>query len=537
MPAAVTANWIRDASDTVAVARGCTFDEAAGQFACDFVEAFCRQSKGRWRGQAIELLPWQRDLIMRAFGWKAADGTRRFRRVYVEVPKKNGKSTLVSALVLLLLLADGEPAPEVYLNAVDREQAAIVFDEAARMVAASPELAARLDVIPSKGVILDPANDGKLKKNSADAPSKDGVNASAWIFDELHRLKSREMYDIFRYAGASRDQPLEIVITTAGEDTTGVWHELREYSDQVAAGTVEDTTHLGVVFRADREKDDLDDPAVWRRVNPSMGVTIQEEDFAREYAEAKAIPSNLGNFLRLRLGVVSSGDSKFCAPEAWAACAGVPDLAESRECYLGLDMSSKVDLTALVAAFPDPEGRGFDLAAWFWTPADGLALREKRDGAAYRVWAAAGVLTVCDGGEIDYAAVKARILECSRTWRVKCLGGDPWNVAQLLQELQEAEGMHVMAVRQGFASLSTPTKTLEGLIAGRRLRHGGNPLLAWCLLNAVAQKDENSNIRLSKKKSGRRIDGASALVNAIAVAATGQGEDRSVYEERGILIV
>jgi len=526
--------WIRNASDDLAVSQGCYFDEDAGKFVCDFVETFCRQSKGRWRGTPLSLLDWQRDLIMRVYGWKRSDGRRRFRRVYVEVPKKNGKSTLVSALALVALLADGEPAAEVYLNAVDREQAGIVFDESARMVAASPELAGRLEVIPSRGVIVHEQYNGKIKKNSADAPSKDGVNASHWIFDELHRFKSREVYDIFRYAGASREQPLEITITTAGESTDGVWHELRDYSEQVAAGLVADTTHLGVIYRADPEKDDLDDPETWRRVNPSMGVTITEDDFRLELEAAKAIPSTWSNFLRLRLGIVAGGDAQFTSPEAWAHGNDPPNLELGRPCYLGLDMSSKIDLTALVLLCPDGLG-GFDVGAWFWTCKDGIAQKEKRDGASYQAWARDGKLTLCDGGEIDYAAVKTKILELSRVYDLRGLGGDPWNVGQLLQELQDEEGLPVFQVRQGYASLSAPTKALEALIASRKLRHGGNEPLAWCVCNAIAQRDENANVRLSKRKSKRRIDGASALVNALAVATAVPAEESSVYEERGLM--
>jgi phage terminase large subunit-like protein len=533
----VDPQWIRNASDELAVAQGCWFDEGAGQFVCDFIEEFCRQSKGRWRGKPIELLPWQRDLVMRAFGWRRSNGLRRFRRVYIEIPKKNGKSTLVSALIVALLMTDGEGAPEIYVNACDRYQANIVFEEAARMIKASPELAKRLTIVPSAGVIADEANDGKIQKNSADADNKDGANASHWIFDELHRFKGRAQYDVFRYAGASREQPLEITITTAGEDSDGVWHELRDYSEQVTEGLVEDTSHLGVIYRADPEKDDLDDPAVWRRVNPSMGVTIKEEDFRAEFEQAKAIPSTLANFKRLRFGIVAGGEARFVAPEAWKACGGTPLVEPGRACYLGLDMSSKIDLTALVALFPDDEG-GFDVRPWFWTTKENLVEKERRDGASYRAWVEAGHLTACDGGEIDYAAVKRQILAVSEEYQLLRFGGDPWNVRQLLQELQEEEGLPVMEVRQGFATLTGPTKRLEGLIANRKLRHGNHPVLAWCFSNAVAKRDDNLNVRLDKRKSKKRIDGAAALVNALVAADAGEAIDESsVYESEGLLLL
>ena len=170
----MTFDPVRNPSDTLAVEQGCYFDEARGARACDFIERFCKQSKGKWGGKPIELIDWERDLVMRMFGWRRVDGTRRFRSVYVEIPKKNGKSTLVSALVIYLQLDDDEGAPEVYLNAVDREQANIVFEEACRMVEASPGLSKRLRISRYHGTITDPAKYGKIQKNSADAPSKDG---------------------------------------------------------------------------------------------------------------------------------------------------------------------------------------------------------------------------------------------------------------------------------------------------------------------------------------------------------------------------
>src|ERR1044072_5174859 len=278
---------------------------------------------------------------MRMFGWFRADKTRRFRSVYVEIPKKNGKSTLISAITLYLAIADGEKAPEVYLNAVDREQANIVFEESCRMTEPPPALSKLLNMRRYHGTITDPRNYGKIQKNSADAPSKDGVNASATIFDEIHRFKPRELWDVMTSAGISREQPLRIVITTAGEEPDGVWYEQREFSEKVNAGVIQNTTHLGIVYRAKREADeggpdDLDDPDAWRKANPSMGVTMSIEDFAREFEDAKARGgAELANFLRLRLGIVVRAEGAFIGAEAWDRCAGVPDPDPDDPCWMG----------------------------------------------------------------------------------------------------------------------------------------------------------------------------------------------------------
>jgi phage terminase large subunit-like protein len=526
---------IRNPSDRLAVEQGCYFDEKLGERAIRFVETFCRQSKGRWAGQPLTLLDWQRDFLMRVFGWRKPDGLRRFARVYLEVAKKNGKSTLVSALCLYLLIADGEGAPEVYLNAVDREQASIVFDEAARMVEKSPELRARLEVIKSKKRITDPVGNGKVVANSADVPSKDGVNASGIIFDELHRQKDRQIWDIFEYAGASREQPLKISITTAGEDQDGVWHEQREYSDKVNAGIIPDTSHLGVVYRA-FEEDPIDDPETWKKANPSLGVTIKVEDFARELAEAKEIPSKLANFLRLRLNIITRGDSAFCRIADWDACSGGHVLGSDGPCYMGLDLSQTQDLTALVILSGDPVG-GYDVAAHFWLPEDNIVDLERSHGQPYRTWANMGLITLTPGNVVDYQYVRAEIVSKAADADCRKILADPYNATKLGIELKEQDGLPLEFLRQGFLSLGAPTKELLRLVLGQRLRHGDHPILKWHISNAVAEQDAAGNLKLSKRKSKKKIDGASALVNAVAAASSDDDGGPSVYETRGMIWV
>ena len=256
--------WIRNPSDELAIAQGCWFDESAGLFVIDFIQEFCRQSQGRWAGQPLILLEWQRDFLMRLFGWRAPDGLRRFRRAYLEIAKKNGKSTMISAVCLLLLLIDGEGSPQVFLNACDKEQASIVFDEAKHMVEKSPELLRRLDIVDSRKTIVHAAGDGKIVANSSEVNKQDGFNPSGIVFDELHRQPNYRLWEVFKYASVAREQPLTISMTTAGEAEEGVWFDQRVYSEKVNAGVIPDTTHLGVIYRA-LPTDDLDDPATWAR--------------------------------------------------------------------------------------------------------------------------------------------------------------------------------------------------------------------------------------------------------------------------------
>lgn len=534
--------WIRNPSDDLAVDQGCIFDESKGRRACDFIARFCMQSKGRWSGEPLTLIEWQRDFIMRLFGWRRPDGTRRFRTVYVEIPKKNGKSTLVSALVILLELDDDEGAPEVYLNAVDRKQADIVFEEAARMVEASPNLARRLKVSRYHGKITDPVRYGKIQKNSADAPSADGVNASAIIFDEIHRFKSRALWDVFTYAGISRKQPIRIVITTAGEECEGVWHEQRQFSEQVNAGIVQNTTHLGIVYRArteaDGEPDDIEDPETWKRANPSMGHTMSLDDFRGEFEEAKAKGGEeLANFLRLRLGIVIRSQGKFLELSQWDACGEWKDPDLNDPCYMGLDLSDRDDLSALINITGDLHS-GFIVQCRFWLPEELIVDLERKHGQPYRMWADEGFIVLTPGRAIDRKFIRREIIDLALPRRVQAIFIDPWNARDLAEDLLNEDGLPVEYLRQGYASLSDPTKTLRELVQAEKLKHGGNPILRWHATNAVARRDPAGNIKLDKDLSKKKIDGMAALVNAVAAAiAHGGDAGPSIYETRGLITI
>jgi phage terminase large subunit-like protein len=528
---------VRGSIDEVAIRAGCWFDPAEADRPVRFLERFCRLSSTRGgRGAPLRLIPWQRDFVRRLFGWRREDGTRRYRTAYLEVAKKNGKSSLFSGVSLHLLVGDREARPEVYLNAYDRDQARIVFDEAARMADASPELAGRLDIVRSRGLILDPKTSGKIKANSADVPSKDGVDASGVLFDELHRQRDRSLWDIFEHSGASRRQPLRVSLTTAGEDLEGVWHDERDASEQIDAGVLEDWSHLGVVYRA-RPEEDLEDPATWRKANPSLGVTLAEEEFRASLAKARRTPEAWNNFLRLRLNIVRGTADSFVAPEAWAACGEtfVPD--PGSVCFVGLDASTRIDLTSLVALYPLADG-GFGVVARFYLPARSLEDRGRRDAANYRAWADAGHITLCEGDEVDFGRLEADVLRLAAEFDLRGFGSDPWNTIDLLQRLGKQK-IPTVEVRQGFASLSFPTKELRRLVVGRRIRHGGNPVLAWNIANAVAEQDAAENLKLNKRRSRGRIDGAAALVDAIAahIHFGPKVKRASVYETRGVLAI
>lgn len=533
----VAAKWIRGHVDEVAVEQGCYVDPSAGERVCRFIETFCRQSKGEWSGKPIKLMDWQRDFLMRLYSWMRPDGTRRYRTFYLEVPKKNGKSTLISGLGNYHTLADDEPGAEVYCCAYDLGQARIVFDEAANMIRSSPQLSKRLEVIPSAKRILHKESASKFQALSADVPSKDGVSASFTIFDELHRQRTSAMWDIFEFAGAARRQPLMGAITTAGYDRQSICYRQHEYTKKVNAGLVDDIAHLGVIYGATLE-DDWTDPEVWKRCNPSMGVTLKLEDFEREVAKAKESPDKLNNFLRLRLNIWTNASERFLHRDKWDDCGKAivdADSLKGATCYGGLDLSSTTDVTALVLVFPDLDG-SYEVLCRFWVPEDSAERREQRDRVPYRSWERQDKLTMTPGDVVDYDFIRAEVNDLAGLYDLRKLFVDPYNATQLTGQLQ-GDGIPVELLRQGFLSLSPPTKELERLVIGKRLRHGSNPVLNWMADNAVAIKDAAGNLKLDKSKSTEKIDGMAALVNAIAAATADVGEAESVYEKEGLFIL
>lgn len=517
----VDPRWIRGPSDELAVRQGCYFDASAGEDVCDFLEAFCRQSKGRWAGDPLRLLDWQRDFLMRLHGWMRPSGRRRFREGYLEVPKKNGKSTLISGLALYHLVADSEAGAEVYCCAVDKEQASIVFGEADKMVESSPDLSSRLERIPSQKTILHPGSGSKLKAQSADVPSKDGLNASATFFDELHRQKTASMWRIYQHAGATREQPLLLAITTAGDDLTSICRQQHDYAVGVNTGTIEDTSFLGIIYCADAS-DDLDDPAVWAKANPSLGQTLDPEEFRRALRKAQATPSEWHDFLRLRFNIWAQSSASFLPIETWQSLAAQIDRSSlrGRKVWGGLDLSTTTDLSALAWLFSDGT-----VLLRAWLPQDGIQARERKDKVPYRAWADAGWLTLTPGPVIDYQYIRRAILADAALYDVVQIAIDPHNATQLAIQLGEDDGIPVEFLRQGFLSLNQPTKELERLVLGGELRHEASPVMARAVEKAIAETDAAGNYKLSKKKSTERIDPVAALVNAVAARLTHPADD------------
>jgi phage terminase large subunit-like protein len=517
----VPTSLIRTKSDAAAIKDGCYFDPDAGERVGTFFSKFLRHSKGQWAGKAFELQPWQRDQVIRPlFGWKRPDGTRRYRRAYIEIPKKNGKSTLSAGISLYLLVADNEPGAEVYNAACDREQASIVFREAANMVRASAELSTRLDVVDSTKRIVFHAQAAVLKALSADVPTKEGLNWHGLIFDELHAQKTRHLWDTLYYGGASRRQPLLVSITTAGFDRDSICWEQHEYAQGLLDGTIGEDWSFFPFIAAAAEADDWKVEATWRKANPSYGVTIKPDEMAEAARDAQASPAKENSFKRYRLDQWTEQETRWHPVERWDACDQPSPLLDGRECFAAIDLASTTDLAALVLGFPDgswPEPDALDLLLFCWATEHHCRERERLNRPRLDAWIRSGLIDEVPGFVVDYDRIREKLKSLREVYNVRKVALDRWNAAQLATQL-EAEGFEVCFMGQGFASMSGPTKEYEKLLLGGKLRHGGNQVLRWMFRNLAVEMDAAGNLKPSKKHAREKIDGQVAAIMTVGLA-------------------
>ena len=502
---------------------GFWFDAAAADRAVQFFERCLTHVKGELAGLPLKLDPWEADRIIRPlFGWKRKDGTRRYRKLYVEIPRKNGKSTLCAGIALYLLHADREPGAEVYSAAADREQAAIVFDVAKQMVMQSEPLRQRSEVYRRSMVVLESASSYRVL--SADAFTKHGLNASGVVVDEVHAQRNRELIDVLTTSVGSRRQPLEAYITTAGYDRKSIGWELHDYAVKVRDGVIDDAAFLPVIFAAD-EEDDWTDEKVWARCNPGLGHSLKLDYLRGECAKAKAIAAYENTFKRLHLNIWTEQENRWIQIETWDACnAAVPDLEDlrGRRCWIGVDLSSTTDITAAVALVEDPEDPDvFDVVPFFFVPEERIAERARRDRVPYDLWRDQGWLIATEGNVVDYDAVRDKINELGEIMQIVEIPIDRWNSTGLQTQLG-GDGFTVVPFGQGFASMSSPTKELERMLLDKKLRHGGHPVLRWMATNVAVVQDPAGNMKPAKNKSTERIDGIVALIMAIGRAIAGE---------------
>lgn len=520
------------------------FDAMLADRVCSWFPKYCSHSKGASAGKAFELLDYQTQLILRPlFGWVREDGTRRFRKAFIEVPKKNGKTQLVAGLALYMLVADNEPGAEVYVAAADREQARILFRAAVAMVEANPALTKRLQVYRNQIVRKDDPT-AFFQVLSAEAATKHGPNIHCLIIDELHAQPDRELFETLTRGVIARRQPLTILITTAGDDDESICYEEYDYAKRVLEGTLTDEQLLPVIFEAGPHED-WTSPAVWERVNPGYGTTIQPTALATLALEAQHEPRKRNDFLRFHTNRWVNQATAWIPVDWWDACErDVPDHElMGLQCAAGLDLAQKHDLAAFVVTFrrvletaiPEVEvsekndesgetrvkklSLNYEVFSvpFFWIPEDTMRQHEKDDKVPYTEWVEAGWVTPTEGPVIDYSRIyqdiTTKILPRFPLLKQGLIGYDPAFATDIAIQLRDRAGLRVHEVLQNYTHLSEACQVFEALAKAARLPHRPNRTLRNHIENMATKRDDAGRIKpVRPKKQSKHIDGGVAAI-------------------------
>jgi len=500
----------------------------------EFVETYLRIPERKFVGQPVKLRPWQKDIIRQIY-----DGNRKVRRAIISMGRKCAKTTLC-AMILLAHLAGPEARPngQIYSAAQSREQASIIFKLAAKMVRMSPDLEAIVKVRDSAKSLFCTLNGVEYRALSADHSTAYGLSPALVLHDELGQCRgpTSALYDALETAAGAQESPLSIIISTQAATDSDL---LSTLIDDARTGA--DKRTVLIVYEAPKDAA-LDDEEAWKAANPALGDFLSLAEMRSLAERAQRMPAFENSFRNLNLNQRVSLVSGFMSPDVWKLGEGAPDSSafEDYPSWWGLDLSARQDLTALVGVCRAPDGV-VHIEAHFWAPLDGLKDRADRDRAPYDIWRSQGLLTATPGRSVDYRFVASKLEEVIRRGRVQAIAFDRWRIDVLRQELSYA-GVDVPLVEwgQGYRDMSPAVEALEAEALAGKLRHGGNPLLTWCVANSVVTLDAARNRKLDKSKATGRIDGAVALAMACGAMARGdEGEmpqGPSPYETEGFRI-
>lgn len=508
------------------------YDEEKANHAIEFIERFCKHSKGKMGGKPFILELWQKAMTAALFGFvHKIDGTRKYREFILIVARKNGKSAWASAVALYLLMADGEPGPEIVSAATKRDQAKIVWLESKRMVKKSPILAKRARTLVSE--IITEYNDGVFKPLSSDSNTLDGLNVHASIIDELHAIEDKNLYDVIVDGMTAREQPLSIITTTAGTVREGIFDIKYDEAERIINGYddpdgYKDERVLPIIYELDK-RDEWLDPTKWEKANPGLGTIKNRDELERKVNKAKANPLLVKNLLTKDFNVRET------TSEAWLTFEQLDnpntfDIEKLKPRYGigGADLASTTDLTAACLLFQVPNDDTIYFEHMYWLPEELLDKRVHEDGVPYDVWKELGYLRTVPGNKVHYKHVVDWFLEMQQVHDIyiQWVGYDSWSATYFVEDMQNTFGKNTMIpVVQGKRTLSGPMKALGADLEAKRINYGNNPITKWCLSNTSVEIDKNDNIQPVKGRSQRRrIDGLACMLNAYVVYLD-KGED------------
>lgn len=491
-----------------------TFDAGKGNRAIEFIERFCRHSKGEWAGKPLRLELWQKAFVCALFGFVDREtGIRRFTEAFLCIARKGGKSTLAAGILLYLLVADGEPGAEVYTVATKLDQASLIFEEASHMVEQSPLLAKRIR--KRRTDIYLAAARAKMKPLGKNSNTLDGLNSHGVCIDELHGIADRNLYEVMKQSMSARRQPVLLMTTTAGTVRGGVFDDIYEYAEKVLGGIIEDERFLPVIYELD-SADEWEDEANWYKANPSLGTVKKLDDMRAKVNRARQNPVDLGGILCKDFNVRST------AAGAWLTFDDLNnestfDLEDFRGAWAigGADLSITTDLTCATLLMHAGDGR-FCVTQMYWIPEANIDERVKRDRIPYDKWHERGLIRYCSGNTIDPADVTAWFVEMLNDHDITPIWiyYDSYSARYWVDEMQ-SKGFRMERCIQGKKTLSLPMQRLGADLQAKRVNYNNNPITRWCLSNTGVETDRNGNIVPIKNQQPRqRIDGTASLLDA-----------------------
>ena len=511
------------------------FDEAAAKRIIDFKQQL-RHTKGEWANPRkhdtrIRLEPWQQFKDWVLFGWCRPGGYRRFTKAYIEVARKNGKTTDAAAMANYCFLMDRpqEIGPEIYCIATKKEQAKIAWEEAERQIQKQPFLKKLTRTYKQTSTIIIPGTAARMRPLGKDSHTEDALNPHFALVDEYHAHRDNSMLEVMESALASREQPLIYIITTAGFDkNSACYQEERTLAVQVLERSLDPVpeTYFCLIYTLD-EEDDWTDPDVWIKSNPNLGVSVRWDYLEKRIQAALLSPAKQNKIKTKNLNIWTQAETRWIHEETWKACGFPVDIEalDGRKCYVGVDLSASQDITAVVLCFPpEKEGEKYQFIYRFFIPGDNIIERERKDKVPYSYWIEKGFIIATPGNSIDYDFIEQQLLIDAEKYQIQEIAYDPWKAIEIVNHLQEA-GFTMVPINQRYSGMASPTDTFEKKMLGREIAHDNNPVMIWMVSCTEVKSDRQGNImpmKPKRDKTGKRIDG---------VVASIMGLDRAVRHE------
>lgn len=534
----VACHWVRRAVERYysdldqALDKGWVFSRKHAERAINFIEHL-RHVKGKWAGEYLKLEPWQCFIVWNIFGWlMAGTMTRRYTEAYVELARKNGKSTLAAGIALYLEFADKEMGAEVYSVATTRDQARICFRYAQDMVRFSDLKS--YAVVTRDAIAYEPLG-CTYKPLSSDARNLDGCHSHGVIVDEYHAHRTDEVYDVMQTSMGARQQPLMLIITTAGLDTSVPCFAYRKTMTQVLDGSVDADRNFAIIYTLD-DIEEVDNPTTWIKANPCYGISLSEEWLVDQYEKMKREPSKIANIMTKSFNVWMDAPTVWIPDAAWSGIESVVPIEglAGQKCVGALDLAAVNDYCSLALKF-NINGRHQFL--WrFYIPEDKYRNRAEmqRENANIEEWVRKGYITVTPGNVTDYDYIIRDIAELGELYDITAMAYDPWNSSSIVPKLVE-QGVNMQPFTQTISNYAMPTKEFERIVGLGIVDHYDNPVARWMLSNVVIREDVNGNRRPDKKKSSEKIDGIVAAIMALGQSMSDKVTEQHIYERRGIL--